>query len=249
MNPNTDPFAVLPEAFRAVLRNPRPVAVYIGIAMAAVSLRLAATYALTGGEMPEDPDLPLRLFRLGSSLALAGTWAFTQTLVFSWLGQELDRPLWRVKGLGDAIARFLVLWLILDLLIIVFGVNAGTLLEEDPNHTGGQFLLLMFMAMQVIAIPVGAAIMFHGELKWEELGESLSPLGRQFPATLLVAGFSGAILAILLFILMPLTANHIWLQPFIEIPSGVAECVIFAATWHICIMDRDAEHPDNDFDF
>ncbi len=251
MNPNADPFAVLPEAFRAVLRNPRPLAVYIGIAAAAVSVRLAATHALTGGEIPEDPELPWRLFQLGSNLALAGIWAFTQTLVFSWLGQELDRPLWRVKGLRDALARFFVLWLILNLLIIVFAVNAQRLLETGSGQPGGQFMamLLLLILMQVVAIPFGAAVMFHGELKWEELAESLSPLGRQFPATVLVMGFSGAVLVILLFIVRPLMADHQWLRPFIEIPSGLAECVIFTATWRICIMDRDAEHADNDFDF
>ncbi len=250
MNPSTDPFTILPDAFRAVLRSPRALALYIALAMGVVSLKLAIMYALTGGgDMPDDPEMPVRLVELVTDLVLAGTWAFAQTVAFSWLGQDLDRPLWRIKGIRDAMARFFYLWLMLDLLIIVFSTIAGKLLEADITSPMGQFMLLLFMTMQVIAIPIGAAIMFHGELKWRELGQSLAPLGRQFFATFMVVAFSACILVALLFIVLPATADRLWMRPLIEIPSGFTECMVFAATWFICIMDREAEPEGDDFDF
>ncbi len=249
MNPNSDPFAIFPEAFRAVARNPRALVLYIALAMGVVGAKLAVMYPFTGGETPEDPELSVRLIELLTDLVVAGTYAFAQTVAFSWLGQDLDRPLWRVKGIKDALTRFYAVWLMLDLLIIVFGTIAGKQLIADINNSLGQLMLLLFLVMQIIAIPIGAAIMFHGELKWRELGQSLAPLGRQLFATFLVVCFSGTVLIMLLFILLPATADVLWLRPLIEIPGGLAECVIFAATWFICIMDREADTASDDFDF
>ncbi|MFO7976708.1 MAG: hypothetical protein R6V12_19000, partial [Candidatus Hydrogenedentota bacterium] len=120
MNPNTDPLAIIPEAFRAVLRNPRALLLYIGLAMGVISVDLAVSHIITGGEMPEYPSLGLRFFILGSDMVLAVTYAFTQTVAFSWLGQNLDRPLWRIKSIGDAMKRFFPIWLILNLSSMVF---------------------------------------------------------------------------------------------------------------------------------
>lgn len=249
MNPNSDPFALFPEAFRAVVRNPRALVLYIVLVMGVAGGKLAVMYPFTGGETLEDPQLAVRLVDLLTDLALAGTYAFAQTVAFSWLGQDLDRPLWRVKGIKDALTRFYPVWLMLDLLILAFSTIAGKLLVADINNSLGQFMMLLFLVMQIIAIPIGAAIMFHGELKWRELGQSLAPLGRQFFSTFLVVCFSGTVLVMLLFVLLPATAEVLWLRPFIEIPGGLAECVIFAATWFICIMDREADTANDDFDF
>ncbi|MEA3366181.1 MAG: hypothetical protein U9Q79_11135, partial [Candidatus Hydrogenedentes bacterium] len=203
MNPNPDPLAVIPEAFRAVLRNPRALFLYIGLAMGVVSLNLVASYMMTGGEIPEEPGLPLRLFGLISDLVLAATSAFAQTVAFSWLGQNLDRPLWRIKGIGDAMKRFFPVWLMLDLLILIFHNLTIRFMAADPSSSLGEFMFLLFITLNVIAIPIGAAIMFHGELKWTELGASLVPLGRQLFPTVLVVTFSGSLLVVLFFFLLP----------------------------------------------
>lgn len=249
MNPTTDPLAIIPEAFRAVLRNPRAVALYVGLVTGVAGLDLLGLHLITGGEMPEEPGLTLRLFGLGSDLVLAGTYAFAQTVAFSWIGQNLDRPLWRIKGLGDAMKRFFPVWLILALLIMVFHNLTIRFMAADQSSSLGQFMFLLFMTLNVIAIPIGGAIMFHGELKWSELGESLAPLGRQLFSTTILAVFSGCVLVGLFFFLLPATGERVWLQPFVQIPGGIAECAIFAATWFICIMDRESEDVNDDFDF
>jgi hypothetical protein len=249
MNPNNDPLAIFPEAFRAVVRNSRALALYIGMALVVSTLRIVVTQALTGGKPPEDPGLTLRLFDFGGDLVIAVTWAFAQSVAFSWFGQDIDRPLWRTKGIKDALVRFFPLWLMLDLLIIVFVSLTNKFMSADPNSTVGQLMLLVFMTMQVIATPIGAAIMFHGELKWSELGQSLAPLGRQAFATVLLVVFSGCVVVIVFFLLLPAIRDYLLLRALIEIPSGFADCVIFAATWYICIMDREAEDADDDFDF
>ncbi|HQE83122.1 MAG TPA: hypothetical protein PLM14_08980 [Candidatus Hydrogenedentes bacterium] len=249
MNRNTDPLAIIPEAFRAIVGNPRALGLYAGLTMGVSSVKLAVMYALTGSAIPEDPELSIRLLEFCSDLVLAGVWAFAQTVAFSWMGQDLDRPLWRIRGIGDAMKRFFSIWLMLNLLIIMLGNVAGKLLAADNDDPTGQFMLLLFLVLQVIAIPVGAAIMFHGELKWKELGQSLAPLGRQLFSTLLLVGFSGCALVVILFFLLPATVGHLWARPLIDIPGGLADCVVFAATWAICIMDRESEDTTDDFDF
>ncbi len=249
MKPTSDPSAIFPEAFRAVMRNPRALALYIVLAMGAAGAKLAAMHLCTGGETLGNPGLTVRLLTLLTDLALVAIYAFAQTVAFSWLGQDVDRPLWRVKGLKDALARFYSLWLILDLLIIALNSIAARQLNADATNALGHIMMLLFLSLQVISIPIGAAIMFHGELKWRELGQSLAPLGRQFFATTLVVVFSGCTLVLLLFFLLPSSGSRLWLRPLVEIPGGLAECIIFTATWRICIMDRDADTDDGYYEF
>ncbi len=248
MKSTSDPFALFPDAFRAVMRNPRALALYIVLIMGAAFGKLAVMH-LSGGEAVDNPELTVRFLALLTDLALVAIYAFAQTVAFSWLGQDLDRPLWRVQGLKDALARFYSIWLILDLLIIALSSIAARQLHADSTNALGHVMMLLFVSLQVISIPIGAAIMFHGELKWRELGQSLAPLGRQFFATTLVVFFSGCSLVLLLFFLVPRPGGPFWLRPLVEIPGGLAECIIFTATWRICILDRDADTDDGYYEF
>jgi hypothetical protein len=239
----------MPEAFRAVFRNARATSLYVSVALLSSIARLGVTHALTGGEVPEDPGMKLRLAMLGMDVGLAAAWAFAQAVAFSWMAQDMDRPLWRVDGIPSALVRFFPMWFALNLLILTCGNAAGRLLASDADNPFGQSLLLMFMMLQVIGIPICAAIMFHGKLVWSELAESLAPLGRQFMATTIVVVFAGCMLVLFLFVLLPATEEPAALRPLIQIPGGIAECVVFAGAFLICIMDRNAESQGDDFDF
>lgn len=247
---------ILRDAADAVQRNLSALLLYLAVngALAVVYLLLNAAVRL---RYPEDGEsMAPALIDLLFLLLLAGVMAVLQAVVFSRMGREIDKPLWKVRDDRDAIRRFYMLWLTASL-----GLGAlqwlGTLDYGDGDQTAinSLFFLLFFLGF-LVYIPCCACIMFFGHVSWDTLGQALEPLirhaGRALPI-LLVPLFQFALL-FYVNVHRALEGDQVDLVKWLPIllATSVAlsyfDCIIFAATWLVCIYNR--ETPDEiDLDF
>jgi hypothetical protein len=188
------------------------------------------------------------------AVALFALVAAPHTVAFSWMGRDIDRPLWRVKDDWEALKRFYLLWLILDLMPLAI-VRLSDPRVYGVESNGLAILgLFGFITLSVMAIPVGGCLMFSGHVHWHQLGEILAPLARQPAKTGVVIGIGSVQCLLYLTIATALQGSDAdFSPPFAHIGLDVAwtligsylDCLVFAGVWLLCMTDR--ENPD-DFD-
>lgn len=231
----------------AVQRNLKSLAIYAGAAVLLSSAMQGVT-ELMGGALENPYENPaVVLAGLGSDLFLVIAFAALQSIVFSRMGKNIDRPLWKISGDWEALCRYFPLWFVLNGIIFVIKdlANYALVALDNTNLFVSLFLLLMLFA--VIYIPAGAAIMFGGAVHLPTLGEVLRPLVRQGSRTLVILFFAGLVFFFSQYLVLA-TASARWLWPLISIVEAYFDCVIFAAIWIICMYDRqNPEESDLDF--
>lgn len=238
---------ILREAVQAVQRNLNALARYLaitvgaGVALLAASHLLRARFGIEAGGAPDALPMALRVYQLGSIIGLAAVVAVAQATAFSRLGKEMDWPLWRIPGDREALARFFLPWFILNLSVFVMHSLAFRVLVLSQERLMGVLPLLMvllFVLTAAASTMIGACVMFHGRLSWNELGESLSPLTREAGRSVIVFLFSIFQVLFILTIGMQVASTK-WMLPLLDIISGYCDCVVFAGTWRLCMIDRD----------
>jgi hypothetical protein len=222
---------------RAVQRNLVALGLYLAITVGAGAVMLATNYLMgdTGGEPRRD--LGVFLYEIAANIVLIACVAAAQAMAFARLGKDIDRPLWKVSGDREALARYFLLWLILNAVVMVLREIAIWLpvLVDDERIGGLPSWLFAFAA--VVYLPIGAAIMFRRGFAWREFGEALAPFRRQLPKTAVVLLFNGILFFFTLSLIVQ-TESQKWLGPAIDAISGYFECVVFSAVWLICMLDR-----------
>ena len=160
------------------------------------------------------------------------------------LGRAMDRPLWKCHVPGEALRRFFTPWFILTLGPMVIRNFQVQMTSPDAYFTIEMFMMLLGL----LIVPVGACIMFSGALVWEELGETLAVIPRQFRLFLPVLAVSLVqyILQQAADDLLPrglhayrafaLTAS------LINVPMVLFDLLAFCMMWRICMLDRDTAH-------
>jgi len=228
---------ILGDAVEAVQRNLYALALYLAVTVGFSIAGQVANY-LAGGP-PESPYASglwtAYLFGLDAVFLIAI--GVAQAVVFSRLGKDIDRPLWKIGGDGEAAKRYFVLWLALNAVATALdrvALWSHTVLGNDALTAT---LALFHAVVIVIHIPIGAAIMFLGPFEWRKLPECLRPLWRQFPQTLVVVLFNGVWFALFIFLLAQ-TESQPWLRPALQVVFAYVDFVVFAAAWFICMLDR-----------
>ena len=237
----------LREAAQDVQRNLAAFLLYAAIFAVAHTLSELALLPFHPGK-GEEPLQTFRLIEVLIFLLFIHAIAFAQTIAFSRLGRDIDRPLWKVRTDGDALKRFFMMW-------ALFNLTSNGLLHLSNSDFGGgdaiainTLLLYAGFAALMVCVPFGACIMFTGRVSSRTIGESLAPLGRQ-------PGRTGTVFALVLlqmlavFLFALVLAGNDAQQPslaarlVIPLVSGAVqvylECLAFAATWHLCMVDRE----------
>jgi hypothetical protein len=236
-------------SFRTVQQFPAAVALYAaanaGIAFVVVGINMLLGFPADEGAVLTNVE---KTYMFGTDLFVATATAATQCLAFAVLGKAIDRPVWRIGGPVEALQRFFTLWFGLNLVqvaIIRVQVAAYSIWGQGGP---GTFLWGLVFASSIIAIPFGAAVMFHGKLVWSELSEAMQPIFR-FGSQ--VTALCIATLAVLIAILsMRQTALETpWIQPGLHIIFALWQCVVFTGIWLLCITNRESPMEDDDFDF
>lgn len=247
---------LLRDAADAVQRNLPALLLYLAVNGVLTVLYLLV-YAAVRARYPTDGvSMVPQLIDLVVMFVLAGITAALHAVVFSRMGRDIDKPLWKVRDDRDALRRFYMLWLTADLglgaLQWLASVKYG---EGDLAALNGLFFLLFFLAF-VVYIPCCACIMFFGHISRDTLGLALEPIIKHFGRALpifLVPLFQFALL-------FYVSAHRAvegdqldlvrWMPIFLATSVALSyfDCVIFAATWLVCIYNR--ETPDEiDLDF
>lgn len=240
--------AILRAAFQALQRNYGPLLFYIAVGFAVYSARLSLDALVIAPRSEEIAENVQRLISIAVDIAAVAVIAMAQTIAFSRMGREIDKPMWRVADDLEAVRLFYKLWLLLGLANIA-AVRFLDIVVARTDEAPVQFTLAMMWLMgAVMLVPFGSAVMFYGRVGRQEVAEAVSTMMRQFGYTLLIATvgvFSGFFL-INLQPDLPLLA-----RPALAIADGYLDCLLFASMWLVCIYHRDEyEHPDDeDFNF
>lgn len=248
---------ILRDAAQAVQRNLSALFQYLAF-IAGYSLMMSAlrVYVLSRFG-PEDASMLKNISVLAVLLAGTAWIAAAQALVFTRMGREIDKPLWKVRDAAEGFRRFYMLWFEFNLIVHTLNWVLIVNVDSPAFQVFKLVALLAFLSAAIVLVPFGACIMFHGRFSWETLGESLAPLAKQFPRALpiFLVTFIQIYLGFYIGVrLEPDTAEPTLLdlttaiQLATDVALGYLDCLAFAATWLVCVVDR--ESPDEiDLDF
>lgn len=249
---------MLKRAAEALQRYVPAVLLYLGVA-GVTSVVVSLVQAAIRAYVPDlDTRAPTEVHAINAGLivALSIVAAVVQAVVFSRIGRDLDRPLWKVRDDREALQRFSAMWFELNLIVnATFWLSSVNARIESMK--GLAILLeLLGLAMLLFLVPIGACMMFHGTFSWGRLGEGLAPLGRRIGQAMPV--FLATFVQVLLYVILSADlpddheAVHIALsitaRALRDIGIAYIDCVVFVAVWLVCKEDRDS--PDEiDLDF
>lgn len=242
-------------AGRALLDNYRPVLLYMAFAaLFKTGEQLFQEYAIAP-VADETPDSMLGLYLVGSRIVLVAFIAVADTICFSRIGREVDKPYWRVTDDREAFSRFYRLWLLLGLGNLVYGQIIERTVGGNEERAGAFFLGVSYLIWIVLLHALGAAIMFQGRVARDEVSEAFAVLGRHaaqvmalclfgIMAGILLAGTHSSMMTAELPLLFELTAGAL-----LAAIDGYVSCLLFAFMWLVCRYDRDHfERDREDFD-
>lgn len=225
------------DAMNAVQRNWRALVIYAAIiVVVSTGVNAANTYVGVPEENPySEPGLVA--YAVVANLILVFGSALAQSVAFSRLGKDIDRPLWKISGDLEAIRRYLPLWAGLNAMIILTKVLAGWYRYTFGPSPFSNLLFLLALVVVVLYIPVGAGLMFMKTADWTHIVEAIRPLIRRYPKTLVVIVFT-LVLFVLQLTLIEGTKEAVWLRPLVDLAFAYFDCVIFSAVWLIIMFDR-----------
>lgn len=239
----------------ALMRNWRTTLFYL-----VASSLVLTTYSLilASLETQVTPDMtPKPFWYLATTLSLdlvnVALISGLQAVCFALIGREMDRPLWKCAGGGEALRRFFSYWFIFNLLYI----TSARLVASAPESIQADVDLAMLFfrfALTVVGVPIGACIMYGGGLNWKEMPGQLAPLFQLFPMSFvaLSLGFLQFFIIAATVISMPgEVLKSPWLWSVVNVPLILLETLAFAVMWLVCMHFRDIapELHDDDFNF
>ncbi len=134
-------------------------------------------YRLNTWESVETYPVFSSTIRLGMAIYLAVAASAVMAVFFTELGVRIDRPIWKCAGPREALRRFFIPWLIINLATITLVDIQSRLLIAEKREAGAAVELLILM-VHLGAAPVGACVMHWGALVWNEIGSALKPMMR-----------------------------------------------------------------------
>lgn len=231
---------VLREGFRAVQENVRSLAIYALIVVVFISTALVA-----GQLVDEDVrEAPLSLFSLTLQAIGVLVEATAQTIAFTWMGQRLGRPLWKLS-LREGVHEFFGLWLVLQTIVGGLWLSCFTVASATGDYDLGFGLLLACTPVLVLTIPVGACVMHQGRVSSHAVRSAFHTLAEAFPQTLALLLFQGVVFFFVL-ILQARTVD--WAAPLVGIIDVYFNVVVFGAAWTLCVH-HEQSFDDDDLDF
>lgn len=239
---------MLRDAFRAVNENLVALAIFIAMD-APISLAFSALNELY--LKPEKDQLGERTVGIATTAELivqVFVAAALCSVVFSRLARNLDRPLWKVHGASDALARFFPMWLFLFFMYSALA-QFGNMLHEAGYENSGQGLILLALFLNMMCVPFGAIVMFLGNGHGEDLRAAvvtvLPRILDRFFLALLIAFFQ---VTTITFTFID-ESTVFWMRPFISAIGIYVDFVIFSYIFLACREQRDLEEPRDPYDF
>jgi hypothetical protein len=219
------------------------------VATVIVSVRFGHLFLKAHTVEGQAPDWA-SIFTFGLDLYTVVAYSALISVFFALIGEEIDRPLWKYGGIGDALKRLFLPWLIINLLILtIFDLLEKAALAGNEEVVAMlTFVVLIFF---LFAFPVGTCIMHHGRLEWGEMPVALVPIVHLFTQVLpvLFIGFlQFCLVAVVPYLGGELTLNSIGKYALFDAMNAVIDCLIFVMMWRVCVRHRNYE-ADNGGDY
>lgn len=230
-------------ALSHVQRNYVALLIYAAITAGFIAIGTAVeTWVLTDHSL-EDSDGLGKLYIVLNSLTLAAILAIAQTIAFTRMATEIERPVWKASSIPGSFMRFWSFWFTLDLIqFSMFVVIA--VFPMEPS--GAQSLFTLWLCGRSILVPFGAATMFLGNTTRVEMRLAGVILVAQLPYVALIC-------FIRFFVDVTLISMEsglpVFATPALQIIHSYVACFAFAYTWEICRKHREEEENMDDLDF
>jgi len=239
---------IIVDAIKAVDRNVGALVLYCAICLlGSAGLRLTC-HLLLGPDGEAAAPASAQGLLLLLDVVLAAIAAMAQAIAFARIGRDIDRPLYKVRDDKEALKRFFVMWLCLNLMLLLLIRVGSAILAIWQDEVLFLMVMMVIAAVTATIMPAGACVMFAGRFSWPDLREHLAPLGNQLPQTALIVLLSFLAYAATMDIALRFAQEH-WLLPLVaDLASCYWDCVVFAAVWLLCMQDRDAPQ-EYDLDF
>lgn len=227
------------EAWRVLSANLGSVGLYIAICLGTASLVELGETVLADGLFFSVPEGLQLSFQLILDIALAAGYAAGAALGFSRLGREIDCPLWKVAGDGEALRRFFALWFVLSLVQLTL----LRLMMTASNDAVIALLRYCYFLLALLLVPLGACNMFPGSFEWGHFVPNLAPLLLKFMDTLAML-FVNLLMLIAWFVYLIFMVDHpslavqFWPEALFNAFCCLIDCYVFAGVWLICMEAR-----------
>jgi hypothetical protein len=231
--------SILYEAHDAIQRNLKWLGLYLLIVVPTSAGILALDNWLIGPDREGLDPTAVMQWEIATGLLLAFTYAVAQSIVFTRIGHEMARMMWKTGTMWQTSRKFFRPWFAINLMVYASQKFPNVLMEKNPDSPIAGLALLLMMAVVVCSTPLGACIMWR--YSFLPLRETLAPLGRNVPKTAIIICANG-FLFLLLMDLLIVTRDQQYLWPLIDIAFGYFDCFMFAAVWALLL--HDAQIPD-----
>lgn len=239
---------MLREAFRAVNENVKILAIYLAVD-APITLAFSALNDLY--LKPREEELGERIIGMAATAEMIVN-VFVTALLFSivlaYLARELDKPLWKVHGPGDALARFFPMWL-----IFIFPCGAlaqfGMMLQKAGYEGASQTCFMLYFILNLVVLPLGTIVMFLGNGNGEDLRAAVTTVLPRILDRFFLAMFIGFFQIITITMLFIDESTTFWMRPIISGMNTYINFVLFAYIFLSCREQRDLEEPQDPYDF
>jgi hypothetical protein len=233
-------------------RNPGPALAWLVLVFCFSLFYTGADHFVTGDLPQTDPPHWAAVYRLVMAIVFAAVISAGEAVFFARLGREIDKPLWKCPSDYDALRRFFAPWFILNLLGVTLQHLEGNA-AASGNEALYSLLSLIYMALFLLTIPIGACVMYHGALNWEEFGEIIKPIYRQ-PRPVLIALMILLAEYMLYLMMLLLISRYAALRiaaPGFDMLLAGFDVFAFAVMWRVCMLHRDTRYYDESdpFDF
>lgn len=237
----------LREAFRALENNLRPVLLYCAVALLLGAIHIAVVYYVFNPmEQAGNTDW-LPLYTIGLLIALSAVGALADSVFLAQIGREVDKPMWRVSNDADAVRLFYGLWLFLRLINLAYSQFVQLVATDTSEAFTQVMFILSYLVLATVIVAFGAAVMFYGRVRTEEISQAFATLSHH-PGPIALIILVGTVFG---YVILDLMARlPVFAVPLVSILDGFVTCLIFAFTWLVCVYHRDHfEHDEDDFDF
>ncbi len=226
-----------------VQRNYKALLIYIAISASYFAARVAVEHFMLGKIERDSISTNQVTYLLVAGILTAVVIAMAQTLAFTRLARDIDRPFWKIEPGFRTFFRYCSFWFTLNYINIAALLFIGIApFENDAKVSMSLFRVLY----EVMFIPFGATVMFYGNTSRQEIVQALSTMLLQLPRFLLTEFFGLCFIGILDALQTSLPMASL---PALAVIDAYFSCFIFAYVWEICRFNREEEENSDDMEF
>lgn len=237
---------MLRDAFRAVHTNVGALFLFLMIDLPLTMAVASLNEFYVAPRSEELSDQVIGLIQTGAVVIQVFVYAAVASIVFSKMAKNIDYPMWKIHGSGDALSRFFPMWLLLffvSVAVIQFGIIAFQ--QGDENLGAG--LQFGGIVLLITVIPFGAIVTFLGNGRGEDLRVAFTIIPRVIDRFLVAMLIGFVQISIVQTVLLE-EGTAFWMKPMVSAFDVYLDCVVFSYIFLACREQRDMEEPVDPYD-